>query len=119
MVHVRALVHAQSVDDPIPVVDVLVQSFSLSACGQARFGWSLAAGRYTTETMSVVVGAPGSLNLAGVVSLFNNGNEFPAMPQQDFGEAWWQDSIFAAEPSEVGDFFGMSLGAGGLPWLMQ
>ena len=101
----------------------LMQSLPSGVTGEARFGSSLSYGKYACGkgscAMSLIVGAPGSLNLGGVVSLFAYDDDgYPAIVQQDVGEAWWQDVIFGAEPSEAGDLFGLSLGAGGLPWFL-
>jgi hypothetical protein len=123
MVHVFSGLTSSGLDAAGSVV--LTQQKPLGVNGDARFGWSLGYGRFAlghresgTMGQSLVVGAPGSLNLGGVICLFFYNDVFPAMPQQKAGEAWWQSIVFASEPSEIGDFFGMSLGAGALPGLI-
>jgi hypothetical protein len=75
-----------------------------------QLGWSVAAtyGQFA-------VGAPGSKNQSGAVHVFTVDDDVMEVT----GKATLtQDSIFGAgEPSEPGDGFGFSVGAGGFPWI--
>jgi hypothetical protein len=102
---------------------VLTQSLPQGVHGGARFGSSLTDGTFGCAkdglcSPSLVVGAPGSLSTAGAVNLFFAHGAYPWQPDSAFSEGWYQDVIFANEPTEIGDLFGASLGAGGLPGLV-
>jgi hypothetical protein len=102
---------------------VLTQSLPQGVQAGARFGSTLTDGSFGCAkdglcVPSLVVGAPGSLSTGGAVNLFNAHGAYPWQPDGAFSEAWYQDVIFANEPAEIGDKFGFSLGAGGLPGLV-
>jgi hypothetical protein len=79
------------------------------AATNGQLGWSVEAG-----IDRVVAGAPGTADQGGAVKIYtrNAGGTFVAKATLT------QDSIFgASEPTEPGDGFGASVGAGGLPWI--
>ena len=116
------MVHARYVDDGTNIVvapKVLTQTLPQGVQAGARFGSTLTDGRFGCAKDglcpgSLVVGAPGSLTTGGVINLFNAHGPYPWQPDPAFSEGWYQDVIFANEPTEIGDLFGFSLGAGGL-----
>ena len=78
--------------------------------GLRQFGWSLSAWGWR-----LLVGAPRTNGSAGAVVGFRRTD---AGAFETAGFPLTQDSVFgAAEPSESGDGFGFSVGAGGLPWI--